>query len=47
MIDILLAHHPRILAECAVAERLRRLPGVELHPTLFNTPLIYGPGVGS
>jgi len=43
MLDNLLANHPLILAECAVAERLRRLPGVELHPTLFNTPLIYGP----
>ena len=44
MLSSLLATCPRILAECAVAERLRRLPGVELHPTLFNTPLIYGPG---
>lgn len=35
--------HPKILAECAVAERLRRLPEVELHPTLFHTPFIYGP----
>ncbi|RZW15117.1 MAG: hypothetical protein EX260_10395 [Desulfobulbaceae bacterium] len=30
-----------ILSECAVSERLRRLPDIELHPTLFNTPLIY------
>ena len=36
--------YPRILAECAIAERLRRVPGIELHPTLFNTPFIYGPG---
>lgn len=43
MLQRLLEDHPLILAECAVAERLRRLPGVELHPTLFNTPLIYGP----
>jgi len=43
MIGHLLATFPRILAECAVAERLRRMPGVTLHPTLFNTPLIYGP----
>lgn len=43
MLEQLLAHHPRVLAECAVAERLRRLPGIELHPTLFNTPLVYGP----
>ena len=39
----LLASSPRIIAEFAIAERLRRTPGVELHPTLFNTPLIYGP----
>lgn len=26
-----------------MAERLRRLPGIELHPTLYNAPLIYGP----
>lgn len=43
MLEQLLAESPRILAECAVAERLRRLPGVELHPTLYNSPLIYGP----
>lgn len=43
MLQSLLADYPRILSECAVAERLRRLPGVELHPTFFNTPLIYGP----
>lgn len=39
----LLADHPLILAEAAVAERLRRMPDVELHPQLFNTPLIYDP----
>jgi homocysteine S-methyltransferase len=39
----ILDKHSLILAECAVAERLRRHPEVELHPTLFNTPLIYGP----
>lgn len=43
MLASLIADHPLILAECAVAERLRRMPDVELHPTLFNTPLIYGP----
>ena len=43
MLTELLARHPKILAECAIAERLRRLPGITLHPTLFNTPLIYGP----
>jgi homocysteine S-methyltransferase len=32
-----------ILAECAIAERLRRMPGITLHPTLFNTPFIHGP----
>lgn len=30
-----------ILAECAIAERLRRMDDIELHPLLFNTPLIY------
>jgi S-methylmethionine-dependent homocysteine/selenocysteine methylase len=30
-----------ILTECAISERLRRAGDVELHPTLFNTPLIY------
>ena len=43
MIKQLLADFPRVLAECAVAERLRRMPGIELHPTLYNAPLIYGP----
>jgi len=43
MLKALLSTHPLLLVECAVAERLRRLPGVVLHPTLFNTPLIYGP----
>ena len=42
MLDSLLAAYPLILAECAVAERLRRLPDVALHATLFHTPLIYG-----
>lgn len=37
----LLENHSVILSECAISERLRRLPDVELHPTLFNTPLIY------
>lgn len=32
---------PLILTECAISERLRRRPGITLHPTLFNTPLIY------
>ncbi|MGW8192912.1 MAG: homocysteine S-methyltransferase family protein [Desulforhopalus sp.] len=32
---------PLILSECAISERLRRRPDIQLHPTLFNTPLIY------
>jgi S-methylmethionine-dependent homocysteine/selenocysteine methylase len=36
-----LQEHSIILSECAVSERLRRLADIELHPTLFNTPLIY------
>ncbi|WP_411827856.1 homocysteine S-methyltransferase family protein [Luteolibacter sp. AS25] len=43
MLSDLISSSPKILAECAIAERLRRLPGIELHPKLFNTPLIYGP----
>jgi S-methylmethionine-dependent homocysteine/selenocysteine methylase len=43
MMRDMVASSPRILAECAVAERLRRTPGITLHPTLFHTPLIYGP----
>jgi homocysteine S-methyltransferase len=30
-----------VLTECAISERLRRAGDVELHPMLFNTPLIY------
>jgi S-methylmethionine-dependent homocysteine/selenocysteine methylase len=30
-----------MLTEAAIAERLRRREDVQLHPTLFNTPLIY------
>ena len=37
----LLMTHPVILTECAISERLRRMPEISLHPTLFNTPLIY------
>ena len=43
MLSKLLSENSLILAECAIAERLRRIKEVELHPTLFNTPLIYGP----
>lgn len=32
---------PLVFTECAISERLRRAGDVELHPTLFNTPLIY------
>ncbi len=36
-----LAESPLVLTECAISERLRRAADIELHPTLFNTPLIY------
>lgn len=36
-----LASSPLILTECAIAERMRRNPEIQLHPTLFNTPLLY------
>ena len=39
--EILLKKSPLILTECAISERLRRRPDTELHPILFNTPLIY------
>jgi len=39
--DKLLKDFPLILTECAISERLRRRPDIELHPVLFNTPLIY------
>ena len=45
LIEQMLQSSTRILAECAVAERLRRMPGVTLHPTLFNAPLIYDSGI--
>lgn len=38
-----LANHALILMEAAVNERLRRAPGVALHPELANAPLIYAP----
>ncbi len=37
----ILAESPLILTECAISERLRRWPDIEIHPFLFNTPLIY------
>mgnify|MGYP005845295887 CR=1 FL=1 len=45
MLSELITRYPKVLAECAIAERLRRHPEVTLHPMLFNTPLIYGPEV--
>lgn len=36
-----LANTQAMLTEGAIAERLRRRDDVELHPMLFNTPLIY------
>ena len=42
----LLKHHKLILAEAAIAERLRRQDGITLHPTLFNSPLIYDEKAG-
>lgn len=45
MLSELISRYPKVLAECAIAERLRRHPEVTLHPVLFNTPLIYGPEV--
>lgn len=41
MLAEILARNSIILAECAIAEQLRRMPEIKLHPTLFNTPLIY------
>lgn len=38
-----LTSHSLILTECAISEQLRRQPEIELHPTLFNTPLLYQP----
>ncbi len=39
--ETLLKKSHLILTECAISERLRRQPDIALHPTLFNTPLIY------
>ena len=38
---LFLEHHPYILMEAAVVERLRRDAGLPLHPTLLNAPFIY------
>ena len=37
----LFSEHPFILSEAAICERLRGNDAIALHPTLFNTPLIY------
>ena len=39
----LFSQHPFVLSEAAICERLRRDDSITLHPTLFNTPLIYEP----
>lgn len=37
----LFSEHPFMLSEAAICERLRSNDAITLHPTLFNTPLIY------
>lgn len=37
----LLSSYPFVLSEAAICERLRGYDSITLHPTLFNTPLIY------
>jgi len=37
----LLSSYPFVLSEAAICERLRGDDSITLHPTLFNTPLIY------
>lgn len=37
----ILTNSPLVLTEGAISERIRRREGIELHSTLFNTPLIY------
>ena len=39
----LISEAPLLLMEAAVVERLRRTPGLALHQTLVNAPLIYDP----
>jgi S-methylmethionine-dependent homocysteine/selenocysteine methylase len=39
----LFSSYPFVLSEAAICERLRRDDSITLHPTLFNTPLIYEP----
>jgi hypothetical protein len=39
--ETLIEEHSLILAEAAIAERLRRSGRVALHPTLASVPLIY------
>lgn len=40
-----LAEHSFVLGEAAICERLLRIDGAELHPTLFNAPMIYDPAM--
>ena len=47
MLAKLIQEHSKIIAECAIAERLRRMPEVTLHPTLYNSPLVYDLGHSS
>ncbi len=42
-IQSILANSSLVLTECAISERIRRDTELELHPTLFLTPLIYTP----
>jgi len=42
-LHVTIAATRKMLTECAVSERLRRIDAIELHPTLFLTPLIYDP----
>ena len=37
----LFSEYPFVLSEAAICERLKRDDSITLHPTLFNTPLIY------
>ena len=39
----LFSPYPFVLSEGAICERLRGDESITLHPTLFNTPLIYDP----
>lgn len=47
MLAKFIQEHSKIIAECAIAERLRRMPEVTFHPTLYNAPLVYEVGRSS